>query len=321
MTEKVFLRCAFCGNAMRVERERSDPPGTVHVVTNECDICNAASGGFEHVEYFDRKGRQIRPETALEDGSRVYVDTAHLSKSTPVDHIEELKPEFSTAVLKAMARFNAKLALEDKIARMAWDRFAPEHEIDFDECAHKAEYLRFAADVLAKTALPADLEARAHAAEAKVAAAEERGLVFNMLPNGRLDFCAIREGSRLWDGRVRAEALAAEVAGLREALADLLSWFDGGPSSYGPWIIKAGEYGADDAVRAACEALAAAPAAPVIPRLNIRCETTDGHVTGSTYLNVIRVEAEDDGSFTAVTDHWPSAPAALARKMGGGDAE
>lgn len=52
-----------------------------------------------------------------------------------------------------------------------------------------------------------------------------------------------------------------------------------------------------------------APAAPVIPRLNIRCETTNGHVTGSTYLNVVRVEAEDDGSFTAVTDHWPAAPA------------
>lgn len=41
------------------------------------------------------------------------------------------------------------------------------------------------------------------------------------------------------------------------------------------------------------------------PKLNIRCETTDGVLTGTTYLDVIRVEPEDDGSFTAVTSHWP----------------
>src|SRR5690606_37035598 len=67
----------------------------------------------------------------------------------------------------------------------------------------------------------AALEARAKEAEAKVAAAEERGLVFNMLPGGRLDFCAIRAGSRLWDGRVRAAAAEAEAAGLREALKQI----------------------------------------------------------------------------------------------------
>lgn len=38
---------------------------------------------------------------------------------------------------------------------------------------------------------------------------------------------------------------------LLEALIDLVSWFDGGPSIYGPWIIPAGEQGADDAVNAA----------------------------------------------------------------------
>lgn len=61
LRNKVFLRCAACGNAMIVERERTDPHGTYSVVTNECDICNAASGGFEHVEYFDRDGNQIAP--------------------------------------------------------------------------------------------------------------------------------------------------------------------------------------------------------------------------------------------------------------------
>lgn len=44
---------------------------------------------------------------------------------------------------------------------------------------------------------------------------------------------------------------------LRDALADLLSWFDNGPSEYGHWIIRAGEQGADDAVEAARAALAA----------------------------------------------------------------
>lgn len=42
-----------------------------------------------------------------------------------------------------------------------------------------------------------------------------------------------------------------------------------------------------------------------VPRLSIRCETSDGIAHGVNYLNVVRVEQEDDGSYTAVTDHWP----------------
>lgn len=49
------------------------------------------------------------------------------------------------------------------------------------------------------------------------------------------------------------------AGGLRKALADLVSWFDDGPSSYGPWIIPAGTQGADDAVEAARAALSAPP--------------------------------------------------------------
>lgn len=56
--------------------------------------------------------------------------------------------------------------------------------------------------------------------------------------------------------RARATAAEAERDRLREALTDLVSWFDGGPSSYGPWIIRAGDRGADDAVIAARAALA-----------------------------------------------------------------
>lgn len=44
----------------------------------------------------------------------------------------------------------------------------------------------------------------------------------------------------------------------------------------------------------------------LLPKLNIKCETTEGTITGTTYLNVVRVEAQDDNSFTAVTDFWPS---------------
>lgn len=44
------------------------------------------------------------------------------------------------------------------------------------------------------------------------------------------------------------------------------------------------------------------------PRINIKCEAVfDGGIGATTSLNVLRVEREDDDSFTAVTDHWPEA--------------
>jgi hypothetical protein len=55
-----------------------------------------------------------------------------------------------------------------------------------------------------------------------------------------------------------------------------------------------------------------------IPKINIRCECTENGITGTTYLNVTGVEREDDGSFTAVTDHWPM-PAIRALSTGGKD--
>jgi len=46
--------------------------------------------------------------------------------------------------------------------------------------------------------------------------------------------------------------MAGEVEQLRDALVDLVSWFpESGPTDYGPWIIKAGPHGADDAIAAA----------------------------------------------------------------------
>lgn len=41
------------------------------------------------------------------------------------------------------------------------------------------------------------------------------------------------------------------------------------------------------------------------PVVHIICECKADGVIGSTSLNVVRVERQDDGSLTAVTDHWP----------------
>jgi hypothetical protein len=60
------------------------------------------------------------------------------------------------------------------------------------------------------------------------------------------------------DGPEAADALerqASEIERLHGVLADLVSWFDDGPSSHGPWIITSGAYGADDAVASARAAL------------------------------------------------------------------
>lgn len=43
----------------------------------------------------------------------------------------------------------------------------------------------------------------------------------------------------------------------------------------------------------------------ITPVVNVMCETVDTGVTGTTRLDVKRVELQDDGSFTAVVDHWP----------------
>lgn len=50
------------------------------------------------------------------------------------------------------------------------------------------------------------------------------------------------------------------------------------------------------------------------PQIHIMCETKSEGVTGTTALDVIRVEKNDDHSFTAVTDHWPvTAPGKAGR--------
>ncbi len=48
------------------------------------------------------------------------------------------------------------------------------------------------------------------------------------------------------------------------------------------------------------------------PRVNIKCVIEGDGIGGSTDLRVLRVEREDDGSYTAVTDFWPHDPPAPA---------
>lgn len=49
-----------------------------------------------------------------------------------------------------------------------------------------------------------------------------------------------------------------------------------------------------------------AKAKSALPKLNIRCDTQSDGILGSTYLDVVKVEREDDDSLTAVTNYWPN---------------
>ncbi len=64
--------------------------------------------------------------------------------------------------------------------------------------------------------------------------------------------------ARAQDAADTLRALAAERYTLREALADLMSWFPDKPSPP-EWRFRGGEYGADEAVKAARAALGDAP--------------------------------------------------------------
>ena len=59
-----------------------------------------------------------------------------------------------------------------------------------------------------------------------------------------------------------------------------------------------------------------------LPRINVKCETVDNGITGTAFLKVVRVEQEDDGSLTAVIDHWPQCEdtiTALRERLGEGE--
>ena len=70
------------------------------------------------------------------------------------------------------------------------------------------------------------------------------------LPDTRYELLAFQ--------RAQLDAQAAQIAGLREVLNDLLSWFPDKPTEP-EWRLRAGEWGADDAVVAARQALTPEP--------------------------------------------------------------
>lgn len=59
MSATIFLRCSVCGNAIIAERQGFDPEAAVECLTNECDVCNAASGGFGECWYYDSAGNEV----------------------------------------------------------------------------------------------------------------------------------------------------------------------------------------------------------------------------------------------------------------------
>jgi hypothetical protein len=73
---------------------------------------------------------------------------------------------------------------------------------------------------------------------------------------GRYDANNMEEAYCAGYAAAKAEP-ALRIAELEEVLVDLLSWFEGKPSDP-EWRIKAGAYGADDAIQAARSAIAKA---------------------------------------------------------------
>ncbi len=111
------------------------------------------------------------------------------------------------------------------------------------------------------------------------------------------------EVMREWADRLE-RALAQQPAPVAPARDSLLQTALRNLPQY---ISKSGLVGPDKHSAMQCfevlrDALAQQPAAP---KINIECETRNNGITGSTSLEVIRVEQEDDGSWTAVTNHWP----------------
>lgn len=63
----IHIRCEWCGNALRVERAKYDPPLAVEITTSCCNICDR--GDFESVAYFDTNGDEVL-QLEVEAGSR-----------------------------------------------------------------------------------------------------------------------------------------------------------------------------------------------------------------------------------------------------------
>lgn len=61
MMSEIELRCLGCGRRATVPRFPEDPPNAAHAETDECDICEAAAGGFGGIYHYDSEGKMIDP--------------------------------------------------------------------------------------------------------------------------------------------------------------------------------------------------------------------------------------------------------------------
>ncbi len=63
MGEPITLRCSHCGNTQQYDRSVDPdlPPEVAVIVTNECDKCEAANGGFGEEHWYDVEGKEVVP--------------------------------------------------------------------------------------------------------------------------------------------------------------------------------------------------------------------------------------------------------------------
>jgi hypothetical protein len=64
MSDTILLRCGHCGHSIQLPRE-SDPtlPRKVtEIVTDECDKCEHANGGFGSERWYDENGDEVEEE-------------------------------------------------------------------------------------------------------------------------------------------------------------------------------------------------------------------------------------------------------------------
>jgi hypothetical protein len=59
---EIELLCEHCGNRAMAPRAEYDPDRATLVVTNKCDQCHAAMGGFGTSEYYDICGERLEPQ-------------------------------------------------------------------------------------------------------------------------------------------------------------------------------------------------------------------------------------------------------------------
>jgi hypothetical protein len=60
---QIKLECSHCGNTVSYDADVDPdlPEEVARIVTNECDKCEAANGGFGDERWFDKDGNEVVP--------------------------------------------------------------------------------------------------------------------------------------------------------------------------------------------------------------------------------------------------------------------